>query len=122
MYQNHCWLEVKTTALSKYNMLTIDQIFSVEIAKFMFQFKSKKLPVIFDNSFNLIKDASNNAIKSAIKNNFCLPLYKTRRGQKSIKYLGVKLWNSIPEKMRDLTFPKFKKAYRSFLQENYNSL
>jgi len=68
--------------LQKYDMLTVDQIFSFEIAKFMFQLKSRK--VAFDNYFNLIKDASNYAIRSAIKNNFCLPLYKTRRGQKSI--------------------------------------
>jgi len=94
----------------KNDMLTVDQIFSFVIAKFMFQFKSKKLPVIFDNYFNLIKDASNYAT-SAIINNFCLPIYKTRRGQKSIKYLCVKIWNSIAEKMRDLTSPKFKKAY-----------
>jgi len=76
------------------------------------------LPVTFDNYFNLVKDTSNYATRSANKNYFCPPLYKTRRGQKSIKYLRVKIWNSIPEKMQDLTFPKFKKAYRSFLQQN----
>jgi len=57
-----------------------------------------KLLVTFDNYFNLVKDTSNYETSSAIKNNFCPSLYKTRRGQKSIKYLDVKIWNSIPEK------------------------
>jgi len=59
----------------KYDLLTVDQIFSFEIAKIMFQIKSKKLPVIFDNHFNLIKDASNYATRSTEKNDSCiLPL------------------------------------------------
>jgi len=40
-----------------------------------------------------------------------------RRGQKSIQYLGVKIWNSMPEKMRDLTLSKLKKAYRYFTRK-----
>jgi len=56
----------------------------------MFQFKNNKFPVTFDNCFNLAKDTSNYATRSANKNNFCPPLYKIRRGQKS-KYLGVKI-------------------------------
>jgi len=49
-------------------------------------------------------------------------LYRTRRGQKSIKNLSVKFWNFISEKMHNLTFSIFKQAYRSVLQENSNSI
>jgi len=94
-------------------MLSVDQIFSFEIAKFTFQYESKKLLVIFDNYFNLIKDASNYATRSAIKNNFCLPLYKLEKEKKSIKYLGVKIWNDT-RKNAGHNFPKIQKSLPIF--------
>jgi len=64
----------------------------------MFQFKNNELHETFDNYFNLIKDAFNYATRNVNKNNFSLRLYKTRRGQKSIKYLGVK--SEIPSQIK----------------------
>jgi len=87
-------------------MLTIDQIFSFEIAKFMFQFKSKKLPVIFDNYFNLINDASNYAKRSAIKKTISVfHSYKAKRS-----------------KIHHVFSQNSKKPTDLFLQENCNSI
>jgi len=33
---------------------------------------------------------------------FYLPLFKTNLSQKSIKFLGVKIWNDIPLNIRNL--------------------
>ena len=45
----------------------------------------------------------------------CTSLYKTKRAQKSIKYIGVKIWNDIPLKIRTLPFNKFKQKYKLYL-------
>ena len=49
------------------------------------------------------------------KNDLYLPLYKTKRAQKSIKYIGVKIWNDIPLKIRTLPFNKFKQKHKLYL-------
>ena len=47
------------------------------------------------------------------KDDLCLPHYKTKRTQKSIKFM--KLWNDIALQIRTLPFNKLKQKYKLYL-------
>ena len=44
--------------------------------------------------------------------NLAIPLFRTSRAQRSIKYQGSKVWNSIPTTIQRLKLKKFTQTYR----------
>ena len=74
----------------------------------MFLYQRKKLPQLFNNYFYHIKVITSRQTRKADKDDLYLPLCNTKRAQKSIKYIGVKIWNDISLKIRTLPFYKFK--------------
>ena len=56
---------------------------------------------------------------SSTRQNDSLTAYKTRRGQRSIKYYGPKIWNDIPTSSRNLSKYQFKKFYKDLTLSNY---
>ena len=99
----------------KFKIFNIDQLLNFEIAKFMFLYQRNKLPQLFNNYFSYIKVITSRQTRKADKDDLYLPLHKTKRAQKSIKYVGVKIWNDIPLKIRTLPFNKFKQKYKLHL-------
>ena len=95
----------------KFDIFNIDLLLNFEIAKFMFLYQRKKLPQLFNNYFYYIKVITSRQTRKADKDDLYLPLYKAKRALKSIKYIGVKIWNDIPLKIRTLLFNKFKQKY-----------
>ena len=47
-----------------------------------------------------------------------ITLFKSNRTQRSIKYIGLKIWNSISHNLKSMTFNQFKKHYKSVLLLN----
>jgi len=79
-----------TPLFLKYNILSINQQFKFEIAKFMFLYRKSKLPQTFDLYFKYIDEISPYSTRKSEKD-FCMPLYKTTRAQKYIKFIGVNI-------------------------------
>ena len=50
---------------------------------------------------------------------FAIPRYSTSRLQRSIKYGGIKIWNSISSETRNSSFKVFKKKYKQCLLALY---
>ena len=44
-----------------------------------------------------------------------ISIYKTKRTQFTIKFMGAKVWNLIPTTVRNLAISKFKKQYKNLL-------
>jgi len=63
------------------------------------------------DSLHLLENTFNRKRTNNKSSNLRIPLFKTKRNQQSVKYTGVKIWNSIPDKIRDHHFTKFKKEY-----------
>ena len=111
MLQNKCLRIIESWQIKqkleplfiKFEILNIDQLLNFEIAKFMFLYRRKKLPQLFNNCFYYIEVITSRQTRKADKDDLYLPLYKTKRAQKSIKYIRVNIWNDIPLKIR--TFP-----------------
>ena len=75
----------------------------------------------FANSdkFNLIKNCYTHKTRLSHKNNFFLPRTRTRLGQKSPSFAGIKVWNEIPSSIKEVSFYRFKKAVKAHFLSNY---
>ena len=89
-------LESKTQFLAKLKILKFFRLYKFETAKLVHDYINSKLPLSFSRYFNKLCDVSNRlTITSVNQYNLYKPLYRTNRMQKSIKFQGVKIWNSI---------------------------
>ena len=74
----------------KLNILKINELYSLEIGKFMYRSNKNLLPSSFDQYFEEIKH--NYQTRSRTNNNFVMPMPRTDIGKQSIKFTGVKIW------------------------------
>ena len=92
------------------NILPLPKLFEFEIAKIVYFHKFNLLPKIFDNYFSYAKSCHSRTTRFSLKNNLTIPLFKSNRTQRSIKYIGPKIWNSVSHNLKIMTFNKFKKT------------
>ena len=90
----------------KSNILPLAKLFEFEIAKIVYFYKFKLLPKIFDNYFLYAKSCLSRTIRFSLNNRLTIPLFKSNRTQRSIKYIGPKIWNSISHNLKIMTFNK----------------
>ena len=115
---NH-W-QSSTTAYKKLKILKINELVKFEIGKFLHRQFNNKLPLNFQNYFVGLNQIHTIDTRRRLTGcNYRIPLYKTSRMQRSIKYKGVIIWNNIPFDVRKNTFRKFKSNYKDLLTANY---
>ena len=89
----------------KLRILKISDMYKFELAKLMHQYYRYSLPSTF---FQKVSSIHNRNTRMHSQNMLYLPKFSTLRTQKSIKYQGTKIWNSISIDLRNLPFNKFK--------------
>ena len=100
-------------------ILQIQDLHFFETAMFMFKFYSKKLPKFFSHYFTPISEIhslntrSNN---SGLK--FYISRFKAERLQRSVRYVGAKIWNRIPDLTKNNNYNKFIKQLKTHLHNN----
>ena len=77
------------------------------------------LPQFFSNFFTKLGQVNTRTTRSSNPNNLYIPCYKTNRFQQSIKYQGVKVWNSIPVEIQNLPKSRFKIKLKLHLMQAY---
>ena len=94
-------------------------MFKLELGKFCFKFDNNLLATAFNNYFtDLHSIHSHNTTNST--NRFFLNTQNNKAGYTTINYLGAKLWNNIPNKIKESkTISTFTKNYKKYLLENY---
>ena len=102
----------------KSNILPLPKLFEFEIVKIVYFYKFNLLPKIFDNYFSYAKSCHSRTTRFSLNNQLTISLFKSNQTQRSIKYIGPKIWNSISHNLRIMTFNKFKKHYKSALLLN----
>ena len=93
--------------------LKLKDIYSLETAKLMYKIHNNVLSFANSDKFNLIKNCYTHKTRLSHKNNFFLPRTRTRLGQKSLSFAGIKVWNEIPSSMKEVSFYRFKKAVKA---------
>ena len=66
-----------------------------EIATFTYKSKNNLLPLPFQNYFSNTCNVHKQLARGSTNYNFFLPICRTRKLQRSIKYQGSKVWNSL---------------------------
>ena len=98
--------KVKMCILFKFmKILKVKDIFELEIAKFVYSYYHSMLLKNFDNYFKYASKHHDYKARSVTADNFHLERAKTRNGQRSCSYIGVKTWNNISPTFKQL--PKY---------------
>ena len=69
----------------------------------------------WDTLFAESKTSHSQSTRYSASDHLRIPLYKTNRLQRSIKFVAPKIWNSIPLKVRKTSYANFKKEYKTYL-------
>ena len=96
-------------------ILPLPLLLHFSTVKFVHDHNRLRLPLRFDDYFTLTKRVHSRNTRFSSNNQLIIPLFKTQRTQRSIKYIGAKLWKSIPKYLRDYSLPKFKIENKIFL-------
>ena len=83
--------------------------------KIVYYHNKKCLPSSFDHYFTFAKNSHSRLTRFSSHDHMIIPLFKTNRLRRSIRFIGPKIWSSISIDLRKHSFTKFKKYYKSLL-------
>ena len=92
----------------------------MEFAKFIFKYSNDLLPNSFYNSFTKLENIHNYNTRQKSRNEYFQTFFGTETGKKTLHYLGLNKWKSIPQEYRQCLFTIFKKFCKNKLLNNYN--
>lgn len=101
------------------NILQIKHITELEILKYMHKYQNGLLPSAFKNLLHPIADVHTHHTRLHDSQNFFLPTVLTNSGQKQIKFLGPKLWETIHPPHKSLNLKLFTKQVKNKMFEDY---
>ena len=114
------WRDHVTPSYLKLQILKLNDLYLYEVAKLMHNHSRKKLPTSLSTFFAPVKTIHTRSTRLASSElNLYLPRYKSQKLQKSFKYQGVKIWNSVPQDLKQLPFNRFKTKYKKHLLSKY---
>ena len=107
----------------QFNILNFDDLYRLEVAKYMHDISHNKLQQSFQSLFSLAKERHNTVTRQATDNKFSLPLVQTNYGKRFITFFGVKTWNNIPKDIRSLDSKRaFGTKYFAHLHSQYKKV
>ena len=101
------------------NVLKIAYLYTYEIAKLMHQYSRNMLPPCFSTFFTSLSEIHDRQSRSKSQNNLYLPKFSTCRCQRSLRFQGVKIWNSLSPDLKKQSHKKFKISLKNPLLESY---
>ena len=100
-------------------LLKVENLYDLEIAKFMHAHHNNQLPECF-NSFFRESGSNHNHYTRSVANISYDPLQcRTSRGQRSIRFYGPKVWNDIPLLVKQTSKIEFKRGFKSTIFSRY---
>ena len=109
-----------TPIYRRLQVLKIIDLYKLETAKFKHQFSDKSLPASFEKYFTRTTFVHRYSTRTSERNDYFLPHFSISRLQRSIRFSGVKIWNSIPCKFKNLSLKKLISKYKLHLIKQYN--
>ena len=90
------------------NILCLPKLHSFSVGKFMHSYHNKLLPNHFDEYFVPLSSIHYHSIRLATSKNLFLPRVNSSWGKCSLKFIGPKVWSSIPDGIKFSTTFTFK--------------
>ena len=108
-----------TPQFHKLGILKIHDLYAYEISKLMHQHSKQLLPSGLLSCFNSLTPIHDRHTRPKTQNNLYLPKYSTNRCQKSFKFQGAKVWNSLSSELKTLSYSRFKTLLKNKFLESY---
>ena len=109
-----------STIYKSYNILKLDDMVKLQIAMFVHRHFNNDIPSNLRGYFtNVNKYHSIATRRQTIGYNYHIPRYRSSKLQRSIKYLGVSVWNAIPVDIRECYSRRFKRKFKNLIIEGY---
>ena len=96
-------------------ILQIDELYTFEVAKLMYQHNPEKLQSTFNNMFIKTNKVSKRFTEQSTSHNFYILHFRSNPLQRCIRNQGVKVWNFIPNEFISLPFKLFESKYKNHL-------
>ena len=110
-----------TPLYHKLQISKLKDLYTHEIAKMMHKYSCKNLPQRLNSHFTPVSAIHSRSTRLSSSNlNLYLPIHKTQRLQKNLKFMGPKIWNAIPHELKVLPFNKLKINYKKYLLSKYS--
>ena len=103
----------------KHGILTLDDLFIYEVAALMFKYRSNNVPYNLSQYFTLTSDIHKLNTRSCSYDTYYLPWFKINKLQHSIKFTGVKVWNKIPNEIKNCYLNAFLKKLKISILDTY---
>ena len=116
-----------TAYYKQLNILKIEDLYTLEVAKLVHKVFRNKLPNRFSSFITPINAIHTRITRLASSNpNLYFPLFQIKSNQiknckmqKFFKFLEVIIWNSVPQDMKILLFDSYKIQFKQRLMYNY---
>ena len=119
---NGIWNDRATPYYAKLKILKLQDLVKLETAAFVYNYKSGQLPSTFRNYFTALNNIHVKTTRATSLHNFFVPFFKTLKLQRSIKYQGPKIWNSLDLEIKNSKSLKaFKSRLKNLLLASYHS-
>ena len=103
------------------NILCLPKLYSFSVDKFMHSYHNKLLPNHFDEYFIPLSSIHYHSTRPATSKNLFLPRVNSSSGKFSLKFIGPKMWSSIPDDIKLSTTFTFKWKLKKHLVHEKNS-
>jgi len=90
------------------NIIKLHDLVSYQIAIFMYRYKNRLLPRVFNNFFTEVSEARQYNKRSAVKQSYYLQKVGTNYGKFNIRFQVPMIWNAINEQVKTGSLSKFK--------------
>ena len=113
---------VRTQVTSLYknlNSLKLDDIYKLELAKFMYKVYNKNLPKIIENKFTKLASTHEYNTRQSTKSGYFLPRVNKSIALNLLSFRGPKLFNEIDYELKSMQWVSFKKNYKKQLLNRY---
>ena len=99
----------------KLNLLKIDDIYILEISKFMHRLHWGRIPINIDQLFTSVSQAHSHATRAATRGGHIWQMASTVKGKRSLKQLSPKIWDSFDPSLYGVSLPTFKRQLKDKL-------
>ena len=111
-----------TPIFKNLKILKLDDIYKVQIARIIFQFKQNTLPHPIQMLFRLNRNLHNKVTRQ--NDDLNVKKFRTTLATQSIIYTGPKIWNALPSNIKSLTIgttKRFAAILNHHLIQEYNT-
>ena len=101
--------------LNLLGLLTVNNIYRLQVSKFVHSWHKGSLPVLFDNMFQYASNVHHYNTRYTAKKNLYKPSVRTNIGKQSISFMATNIWKDLPTYLKNLSVFTFPKKIKHFL-------